>query len=180
MKIGSERRGRQSGSAMVEIVLMAPWIFFLFMGVMDAGFYAYAAICLQNAARAAAVQTAANINYAGAAGADTACLAAWNEMSNLPNVYSATPPTSCAGLPSSVLTVTTNLLCGQNAFANGITACPNGAATPTLCADCALNHYAASSQAVVTYTTVRLVPIPGIIPSQITLTRVAEARILQE
>ncbi|HEY3376701.1 MAG TPA: TadE family protein, partial [Armatimonadota bacterium] len=46
------------GQAMVEVTLMAPWIVFLFIGIFDFGFYAYAAICTQNAARAVALASA--------------------------------------------------------------------------------------------------------------------------
>ena len=41
----------ESGNSVVEVALMAPWIFFLFVGVFDFGFYAYAGICMENAAR---------------------------------------------------------------------------------------------------------------------------------
>ena len=42
---------------MIEVTLMAPWIFFLFVGVLDFGFYAYAFISTENAARAAVLLT---------------------------------------------------------------------------------------------------------------------------
>jgi len=48
-------RTKNRGSAVVEAALMMPWLAFLFMGVFDFGFYAYASICTQNAARAVAV-----------------------------------------------------------------------------------------------------------------------------
>ena len=48
-----KKRNGESGSAMVEVALLAPWIFFLFVGVFDMGFYSYMAICVENAARAA-------------------------------------------------------------------------------------------------------------------------------
>ena len=35
-------------------------IFFLFVGVFDLGFYTYAAVCTENAARLASLQTASN------------------------------------------------------------------------------------------------------------------------
>src|SRR5712691_6473405 len=53
------------GSSMVEFCLMAPWILFLFMGTFDFGFYAYAIICTENAARVAAGVTSANSSSAG-------------------------------------------------------------------------------------------------------------------
>ena len=45
-------RKRQKGSAIVETALMMPWLAFIFVGVLDFGFYSYACICTQNAARA--------------------------------------------------------------------------------------------------------------------------------
>ena len=41
----------------MEVVLMAPWIYFLFMGTLDMGFFTHAMIATQNAARAAAAST---------------------------------------------------------------------------------------------------------------------------
>src|SRR5438128_767679 len=48
------RRRRQDGHAVIEIALLAPWIFFLFAGTLDMGFYLSALIATQNAARVAA------------------------------------------------------------------------------------------------------------------------------
>lgn len=74
------RRKRQRGSAMVEAALMAPWIFFLFVGVYDFGFYAWAMISTQSAARAAALAVA----EAPTAGISP-CTAALGELSMLLN-----------------------------------------------------------------------------------------------
>ncbi len=46
---------RSSGNSIIELTFMMPWLLFLFVGVFDFGFYAYALIATQNAARAAAV-----------------------------------------------------------------------------------------------------------------------------
>jgi Flp pilus assembly protein TadG len=51
-----DRKSRR-GNAVIEVALMAPWIFFLFVGVLDFGFYAYAFISTENAARAAVLLT---------------------------------------------------------------------------------------------------------------------------
>lgn len=181
----SRRRGTR-GQAMVEVALLSPWIFFLFIGVMDTGFFCYTAICVENAARAAAVRTAASQEQVSVTANDFACQAAWNELSNLPNVYQATPVSTCAGLPAGV-TVVTKTLCGSATV--NIVGCVAG----STCSDCdgtpwdkypvpkaAQVSKAASSQVTVTYTSVPLVPVPGIFPSKYTLTRIAEARIIQE
>src|ERR1700731_2757751 len=72
---------REGGSSIVEVALLAPWIFFLFVGIFDFGFYSYAAICTQSAARAVALSQAQS-----ATAAVTPCNAALGEMKMLPNV----------------------------------------------------------------------------------------------
>ncbi len=46
---------RRSGNSIIEVTFMMPWLLFLFVGVFDFGFYCYALIATQNAARAVAV-----------------------------------------------------------------------------------------------------------------------------
>ena len=88
------RTRREVGHAVVEATLLAPWIFFLFVGVLDFGFYAYAIISTQNAARVAALYTSANsLSVANQA---VACTYALDEMSSLPNVRSLS---NCNSLP---------------------------------------------------------------------------------
>jgi hypothetical protein len=62
----------------IEVALMAPWIFFLFVGVLDLGFYAYAFISTENAARAAVLLTSKSV-IAATDQAD-ACAIVLNEM----------------------------------------------------------------------------------------------------
>ncbi|HEV2198380.1 MAG TPA: TadE/TadG family type IV pilus assembly protein [Bryobacteraceae bacterium] len=137
----SKRRGER-GQAMVEIALLSPWIFFLFIGILDFGFYAYSAICTQNAARVAAIVSAEPSTIAV-----DPCKAALAELAMLPNV-----PTggTCSG---TVLVTVTNLTGpdGKNAV-----------------------------QSKVTYQSINLVPIPGILPNQITFVRTAEVRTISQ
>jgi|SRR5579863_10248842 len=177
--IGKRNRNRRErGQAMVEVTLLAPWIFFLFIGITDFGFYAYSAICTQNAARAAAIQTAA---AAGAQLDSIACNAALNELNWLPNVV-ALNLTTCAPNAASItatapVAVQRQTLCGAST-PNTIT-CSALPTSPT-CADCLLDTKAASSQVAVTYQSGLFVNIPGILTNQLTLTRVMEARIIAE
>ena len=160
------RKRRESGHAVVEIALLAPWIFFLFVGVFDMGFYSYAIICTENAARAAAIQTAANPTSQTDL---IACNAVWKEMSFLPNVASISPQ-DCTKLPVKVVRKT---LCITASVApNSITCDAPG------CADCGSDNTAASSQVAVTYRSSLFVPIPGILTNQLTITRIGEMRIL--
>ena len=87
-------RWREHGHAVIEVSLMAPWIFFLFVGTLDFGFYSYAVIATQNAARVAAMQTSTNTNTM--ADSTMACNYALTELNVLPNTRSLT---TCAALP---------------------------------------------------------------------------------
>jgi hypothetical protein len=169
----------RKGSAVIEAALLMPWVCFLFVGVLDSGFYTYAAMATQNAARAVAIQksTGALVD---------ACQTAKAEMLLLPNVglvggcataqanvNNANPIWVCVGDAGSVanplLTSTTAASCGQPS---------------RICADCdnvicPAPCVARSVQAVVTYQSVPLVPIPGILPVQLQFTRIAEARVIE-
>src|ERR1700732_5246529 len=79
-------RCRERGHAVIEISLMAPWIFFLFMGTLYFGFYAYAIIAVQSAARVAVMQTSQNSTTA--ANSTLACQYALTELNMLPNASS--------------------------------------------------------------------------------------------
>jgi hypothetical protein len=94
----SERRKRTRGHSVVEVALLAPWIFFLFAGVLDVGFYAYALIATQNAARAGVEYTSKSTKTANdSAGA---CQYALVGLQAMPNVRGLS---SCNGAPLTVL-----------------------------------------------------------------------------
>ena len=167
MTTSIKRKRREGGNSIVEVALMAPWIFFLFVGLFDLGFYTYGAICVQSAARAAAIQTATNAGpfYQS----DTlACTAALNELSLMPNVGLGT--TTCGSLP---VIVTRRTLCDSTK----VTYVTCDAAGP---ADSVSNDKAASSIITVQYQSIPLVPIPLILTGRLTITRTAEARIINE
>jgi Flp pilus assembly protein TadG len=165
MTTSIKRKRRDSGSSIVEVALLAPWIFFLFVGIFDFGFYSYAAICTQSAARAVALSQAQS-----ATATVTPCNAALGEMKMLPNVgynpvfscgsgttvTQAAPVAVCVG----TLTKTSGSVCGITA----------------VCADCALDAAATSAFATVTYQTIPFVPIPGMLTGQLTISRGAEVR----
>jgi len=73
------------------------------MGTFDFGFYAYAIICTENAARVAASVTSANFRSAG--DSVTACTYALTGLNALPNV---TGLTTCASLPVQVTATAVN------------------------------------------------------------------------
>jgi len=167
-------RDKRRGSAVVEAALMMPWICFLFIGILDSGFYTYAAMATQNAARAVAVQTA---NAGGTVSNAAICTAAKNELLLLPNVGLVG---TCAGTLAAVSNAAPIWACAG--ILNDTASAP--CVPPAVkCADCAgsgaSGTNARSIQAVVTYQSIPLVPIPGILPVQLQLTRIAEARIIE-
>ena len=93
------RRLGERGASVIEVAFLAPWIFFLFVAVLDYGFYMYAAITVENAARVAALRCSLNSASATTALARTYVC---KELQSLPNVG-----TSC---PTSVVTVNSALV----------------------------------------------------------------------
>jgi Flp pilus assembly protein TadG len=95
---------KRRGCAALEVTLMLPWILTLFIGTVDFGFYGYAIINIQNAARVAVLQTSASSTTA--ASTSTACTAALAEMGSLANLNGVS---TCTALP---LIVTASAITG--------------------------------------------------------------------
>lgn len=140
----------RSGHAVLEVALLSPWIFFLLIGALDWGFYSYALISTQSAARVAALHTSSSESTA--ADAATACAYALEELRAMPNVGASV--TSCNSLP---VIVTVQRL-DQNSTPQSSDRSP-------------------ASRVTVTYQTVPLIPIPGLLPGQLTITQTAEMRL---
>ena len=87
-----KKKGRSCGQALVELAILAPWIFFLFISVVDTGFCLVAAIGVQNAVRAAALYTSLT---SVTATTTSACSVVRNELQALPG-YSSTSNTDCS------------------------------------------------------------------------------------
>jgi Flp pilus assembly protein TadG len=85
--LNTKRRRRHGGHAVVELALIGPWVFFLFAGTVDFGFYAHGLIVTEHAVRAAALYTASSPDVA--ADAAGACVLVLDEMRGLPNVGAA-------------------------------------------------------------------------------------------
>jgi Flp pilus assembly protein TadG len=84
---------RRRGGAMLELAFYLPWIFFFFICALDWGFYAYALVSVENAARVACLYTSANSGQV--ADSTTACSLVIAELKNLPNIGSSV--TTCGG-----------------------------------------------------------------------------------
>ncbi len=91
---GTRRKARRRGHAVLELALLSPWIFFLFAGTLDMGFYAYALVSTQNAARVAVENTSKSPGMS--ANSDMACLYALAELSGMGNLKNVT---SCGAAP---------------------------------------------------------------------------------
>ncbi len=128
---------------MLEMALLAPWVFFLFVGALDWGFYAYALISVESAARSAALYTSTSASTAG--DSDGACTIVLAEMRNLPNIGSSV--TSCGSNP----VVSASSITGPDS--------------------------AAATLVSVRYQSVSLIPIPGLLTKQLTVTRTVKMRV---
>jgi Flp pilus assembly protein TadG len=135
--------GRKRGGAMMEMALLMPWVFLLFIGILDWGFYAYSLISMQAAIRSAVFYTSSSSTTA--TDSATACTLVLAEMQNLPNI--GTGVTTCTSNP--VVTVTA--VSGPDS--------------------------ANAAQVAVTYQSISLIPIPGLLAKQFTIQRSGKMRI---
>ena len=129
---------------------MAPWLFLLFLGVFDFGFYAYAGIATADAARIAALYTSSTVSTA--ADSTTACAYVLQALRDLPNVGSG------------VNTCTATDPVQVSATSQTATDPVYGTITYTY------------STVTVTYKTIPLFPIPGLM-GQMAITRTAQMRV---
>jgi len=135
---------RRRGHAVIELSLLMPWVFFLFVGALDFGFYSYALIATENAAHAGALYTA---QCSGTADDQSgACERVLAEMSRLPNASDF-----ASGCSSDPLRVTAERFIDGEGYE--------------------------SSRVRVSYQTVQLIPIPGLVSGRLTITRTAEVRV---
>ena len=129
-------RNPKKGSAVMEVAFLMPWVAFLFIGVLDFGFYAYAAITVENAARTAVLYETAS----GIVPPDqpSACYYVLREMQRLPNVAPIVTTSTCNAAPVKVTTQT---------IASGTTV--QGVVLP-----------ADATQITVVYTGLSMIPLP--------------------
>jgi len=143
----------QKGNALIEFSMLLPWLILIFTSVFDFGFYAYAFICVEGAARAAAVRNAANSGVAG--DQSSACTMAIEGLRGLPNVGQSFS-SSCTASPITV----------SASYCSGTSSCGGASSTPD-------NGQAA--YVAVTYQMPRLFRMPIVGPGSIT--RTAEIRL---
>jgi len=134
------------------MALMLPWYLFFFVGTYDWGYYAHALISTESAARVAAEYTSQS--SAQASNQAMACILANEELRIMNNVSGTGTPT-CAASP--VIVTAAQWGPGQ---------------TKTGSAD--LQN---ASQVTVQYTTIGLIPIPGLLTSSATFYRIVQMRL---
>ncbi len=137
---------------MIEFCLLLPWYIFLFVGAFDFGFYAYSLIATANAARVTAGYCASSSTACDTAPKQATVCASFvvSQLSGMPNVGSSV--TTCTASP-------VTLSVSYPAAAS----CPDG------------NTCASVS---VVYVTPQLIPIPGLLPGQLTITKAVTMRLM--
>ncbi len=159
--------GRRRGGAVIEASLLLPWLFFLFIGAVDAGFALYGLVTVENATRSAALwasQSTTNANTtSGSPSPATACanyvMPAVKLLGNVPSSATCTTGTSLSSLA----------VTSANPVALTMTApttIPDGTTVPAV-------------TVTVWYRTPQLAPIPGIFTGQTTIKRSVTMRIQQ-
>ena len=153
------RRGGERGQSVIEATLMAPWIFVLFMGILDVGMYAYALTSVENAIRIGT--HFGSLSEDSSRKATAPCNAIVSEMRPLANVTTL----NCAGQCQP------NLGGGEtcNLGSLVITTIPVTAAASA-------DGEAPAVKLTVRYQTIPIFVIPGL-PGQLTFTRVADMRV---
>ncbi len=143
----TEAKRGQKGAALIEATLLCPWVFFIFVGAFDMGFYMNALISTENAVRAA------GLYYASSNKAPTdvtkSCYYALEILRMQSNVRNSV--TTCATSPGAVNQTTPVAVTASSASLG-----PDGQPSTTL---------------TVTYQTVPLIPIPMLLTRQLTVTR---------
>jgi len=108
----ASRFRRCRGDAVLETALMAPWIFFVFAGALDMGFYTHALIATEEAARSAVEYTSKNAtSLADSAGA---CQYALTQLRAMSNVRGLT------GCSSSPLVVTATAVIDADGYSGSL------------------------------------------------------------
>ena len=101
-----KRRSRRSrGSAFVELTIVFPMLFFLFLAVVDMGFYCYSLISVQDAARMVTLYLSSAVGNNNTAGA---CQYLLSNLSKMPNLSGVS---TCSGSP---LTLTATAITGPD------------------------------------------------------------------
>jgi Flp pilus assembly protein TadG len=133
------------GQAVVEVTLLIPWIVFAFIAAFNFGIFAYSLISTENAARTAATYASQSLAVAqGGSIVTQVCPYVLGELGDAPGVGSAV--TTCAASPVTV----------------SVTAETPGSGNMS------------TVKVAVTYNTMQLIPLPGLMAGSLAITRTVE------
>ncbi|MGA2134453.1 MAG: TadE family protein [Bryobacteraceae bacterium] len=136
---------RSAGQAVVEVTMLIPWMVFAFVAAFNFGVFAYSMISTENAARTGAMYAAQSLTVAqGGSIVSQVCPYVLGELGDAPGVGSGV--TTCTGSPVSV-TVTANT--------------PGSGGMNTV-------------KVSVTYNTMQMIPLPGLMAGSLAITRSVE------
>lgn len=136
------------GQAVVEVSLLIPWLVFSFVAAFNFGIFAYSMISTENAARTGAMYASQSLSVAQSSTiVSQVCTYVLGELGDAPGVGSGV--NSCTASPVSV-TVTAHT--------------PGSAGMNTV-------------TVAVTYNTMQLIPLPGLMAGSLAITRSVEAPI---
>jgi Flp pilus assembly protein TadG len=178
-------RSRRSGHSVLEFAFFLPFLLFLFVGAFDWGFYSWALISTENAARVAALYTSGSSTTA--ADSAGACNIATAEMADAPNV-AANPGVSGTTLKGGGSAGSlgsgggsggggNNQNSGGSGGSGNLATCSAPPLTVTATSISSGADGAAASQVSITYQTPVLIPIPGLLTGQISITRVVQMKV---
>ncbi len=143
----NSRRKRCRGGSALEMAFLLPWFIFLYVGAFDWGFYSHALISTENAARVTVL-------------------------------YTSTSDTTTAVTPSND-TITCNYALGELSIAPNVAGVTNCSALPVIVTYGPVTGADGepASKVGVTYQTVNLIPIPGLLAGQATFYREVQMRL---
>ena len=95
------------GSSAVEFAFIVPWFIFLFVGILDLGYYNYALVTAQSAARTAALYTSSSTT--ASTDSTGACTYVYDQLTSNINLAGQT---TCSG--SSPISLTTSVGTGPD------------------------------------------------------------------
>lgn len=104
-------RTTQKGSSAVEFAFLVPWFVFLFVGILDLGYYSYALITAQSAARTAVLFTSSSTS--ASTQSTLACSYVYDQLTSNINLTTATTCTS-----PSPISLTTAVVTGPEGVVN--------------------------------------------------------------
>ena len=135
----------RSGQAVVEVTLLIPWLVFSFVAAFNFGIFAYALVSTQNAARSAAMFAAQSLTVAQSGTIVTqVCPYALGELGDAPGVGA------------------------------GVTTCTSAPVTVTVTAETPGAGNMNTVRVSVTYNTVHLIPLPGLMAGSLIIKRTVE------